>query len=152
MMAASAASLVAAVVAVAVVALAMVARRGLQRAAARREEVRRLARLAAEEAETAEREAYYYARQGAFARAAGVAEAPLWTAPEAASPRVQEEEEEPPAPPAAAAVGKGVCAVCRRPTSFRCKRCKGVKYWSVGSHPALISYAIHVDYVAALCN
>ncbi|KAL5205365.1 hypothetical protein ABZP36_033574 [Zizania latifolia] len=137
---ASASSLALAALAVAVVALAAVVRRALRRAAARREEVRRLARLAAVEAEIAEREAYYYSRgQGTFARAADVAETPLWTMPmpEVASPREEEEEEtagetmavrQTEAAAAAAAAGKGVCAVCRRPTTFRCKRCKGVKY------------------------
>lgn len=47
---------------------------------------------------------------------------------------------------AAAAAVKGVCVVCRRPTTFRCKRCKGVKYWSVTYHPPrVVSRAIHVE-------
>ncbi|BAT08510.1 Os09g0464400 [Oryza sativa Japonica Group] len=137
-MASAALSLAVAVVAVAVAAVVAVARGALRRAAARREEVRRLARLAAVEAEVAEREAYCYARGRG-----GVAGAPLWTVPEVASPREDEEEEEEeeaaavelemPAArqaeaAAAAAAVKGVCVVCRRPTTFRCKRCKGVKY------------------------
>jgi ubiquitin carboxyl-terminal hydrolase 36/42 len=137
------ASLAAVAVAVAVVALATAAWRWLQCAAERREEVRRLAWLASEEVEFAEREAYYYANHGSFGRAADVtAAAPLWTAPEVvASPRVEEEEEreaatEPLEPPARGK--KGSCAVCRRQTSFRCKRCKGVNYWSVRSLPCPI--------------
>ena len=137
------ASFVAVVVAVAVVALATVAWNWLRRAAERSEEVQRLAWLASEELHLAEREAYYYAHHGSFGRAAAVTEdSPhIWTAPEVASPpRVEEEEEEreaatdPSAPPAAGK--KGSCAVCRRPTSFRCKRCKGVKYWFVRSFPS----------------
>ncbi|KAL5201142.1 hypothetical protein ABZP36_035496 [Zizania latifolia] len=133
---ASAASLAVAAAAVAIVALVAVVRGALRRAAARSEEVRRLARLVAVEAEIAEREAYYYARgRGASARAADVAETPLWTMSEVSSPREEEEEEETAVETvavhqveAAAAAGKGVCAVCHRPTTFRCKRCKGVKY------------------------
>uniref|UniRef100_A0ACD5XSZ0 Uncharacterized protein n=1 Tax=Avena sativa TaxID=4498 RepID=A0ACD5XSZ0_AVESA len=118
------ASLVAVVVAVAVVALATVAWRWLRCAAERREEVQRLAWLASEEVESAEREAYYYAHHGSPSwRTADVP--PLWTAPEVASPRVQEEAD--PAVPAETSL-KGSCAVCRTQTSFRCKRCKGVKY------------------------
>jgi ubiquitin carboxyl-terminal hydrolase 36/42 len=139
-MASAALSLAGAVVAVAGAAVVAVARGALRRAAARREEVRRLARLAAVEAEVAEREAYCYARGRG-----GVAGAPLWTVPEVASPREDEEEEEAEAAAAAAAV-KGVCVVCRRPTTFRCKRCKGVKYWSVTYHPPrVVSRAIHVE-------
>ncbi|CAM0951751.1 unnamed protein product [Alopecurus aequalis] len=124
-------SIVAALVAVAAMALATVAWWWLRCAAERREEVRRLAWLASQEVDFAEREAYYYAHHGAFGRAAdGMTEAPLWTAPEVSSPRVEEEEREPATDPLApAAAGKkGSCAVCRKPTSFRCKRCKGVKY------------------------
>ena len=155
-MASAALSLAVAVVAVAVAAVVAVARGALRRAAARREEVRRLARLAAVEAEVAEREAYCYARGRG-----GVAGAPLWTVPEVASPREDEEEEEEeeaaavelemPAArqaeaAAAAAAVKEVCVVCRRPTTFRCKRCKGVKYWSVTYHPPrVVSRAIHVE-------
>ncbi|KAG8057043.1 hypothetical protein GUJ93_ZPchr0002g23699 [Zizania palustris] len=135
---ASAASIAVAAAAVAVVALVVVVRGALRRAAARREEVRHLARFVAVEAEIAEREAYSYARgRVAFARAADVTETPLWTTmPAVSSPREEEEEEEETAVEtvavhqveAAAPAGKGVCAVCHRPTTFRCKRCKGVKY------------------------
>ena len=141
---------VALVVAVALMALGMAASAWLQRAEARREEVRRLAWQAAEEVEIAEREeAYGYGQYGGvFVRASDVPEAPpLWAAPEA-RPAPNEAEDEvavvapapapAPAPAAAAAAaaasppaGKGVCAMCARPTTLRCKRCKSVKYWSV---------------------
>ncbi|CAN6217980.1 unnamed protein product [Urochloa humidicola] len=129
---------VALAVAVALVALGMAATGWMQRAEARREEVRRLAWQAAEEVEVAEREeAYCYGQQyGAeFVRASDVPEAPsLWAAPppEVAPPTLNEAEDESAAATAAAAVsspaGKGVCEMCARPTTLRCKRCKSVKY------------------------
>ncbi|PAN12845.1 hypothetical protein PAHAL_2G294600 [Panicum hallii] len=128
---------VALVVAVALMALGMAASGWLQRAEARREEVRRLAWQAAEEVEIAEREeAYCYGQYGGvFVRASDVPEAPpLWAAPEAApAPKEAEDEVAVPAAAAAAAAasppaGKGVCAMCARPTTFRCKRCKSVNY------------------------
>ncbi|XP_051188165.1 ubiquitin carboxyl-terminal hydrolase 17 isoform X3 [Lolium perenne] len=137
------ASFVAALVAVAVVALATAAWRWLQCEGDRRdelEEASRLAWLASEELQYAEPEPYDYANHGPFWRAADMADAPLWTAPEApAPPRVQVQEQQHqeaaatdplvPDPTVPAATGKkGSCAVCRRQTSFRCKRCKGVNY------------------------
>ncbi|KAM0910604.1 hypothetical protein ACQ4PT_014048 [Festuca glaucescens] len=144
------ASLVAALVAVAVVALATAAWRWLQCEADRRdelEEASRLAWLASEDLQYAEPEPYDYANHGPFWRAADMADATLWTPPEAPPPpplRVQVQEQQhqeaaatDPLVPAAAtdpmmvpaSTGKkGSCAVCRRPTSFRCKRCKGVNY------------------------
>lgn len=115
------------VVLVVVPGLALLVRSRWRRAAARREEVWRLARLAAEESELAEREsvlAYYSEMFPAVVHAAEVPEAPVW----GPSPVVaQEDAAEPqPQPPAGA---KGVCAVCFRPTTFRCKQCKAVKYW-----------------------
>ncbi|PNT64745.1 hypothetical protein BRADI_4g32500v3 [Brachypodium distachyon] len=149
---ASLASLVAGVVALAVVTLATVVRHRGRRAAARREEdVRWLASIAAREFEIAEWQAYYYsAHHGASGRADDVAEAPwYWTAPEVASPWIEQEQQavaEPmipaaaePMTPAAAepmtpeAAGKawGLCARCRRMTTRRCARCKIVKYCSM---------------------
>ncbi|XP_062193160.1 ubiquitin carboxyl-terminal hydrolase 17-like [Phragmites australis] len=121
-------SVLAAVAVVVLVALA--AHEWLRRAEARREEVRRLAWLAAEEVEIAEREeAHYYGQYGGFVRAPDLAEAPLlWAAPAVAPAREEVEEAAAASPPAAAAVGKGCCAVCGRPTTFRCKLCKSVKY------------------------
>ncbi|CAN6167250.1 unnamed protein product [Urochloa humidicola] len=128
---------VALAVAIALVALGMAATGWMQRAEARREEVRRLAWQAAEEVEVAEREeAYCYGQQyGAeFVRASDVPEAPpLWAAqpPEVAPPTPNEAEDESataPAPAASSPVGKGVCEMCARPTTLRCKRCKSVKY------------------------
>jgi ubiquitin carboxyl-terminal hydrolase 36/42 len=148
------ASLAAVAVAVAVVALATAAWRWLQCAAERREEVRRLAWLASEEVEFAEREAYYYANHGSFGRAAdGTAAAPpLWTAaPEVASPRVEEEAAtEPLEPPARGK--KGSCAVCRRQTSFRCKRCKGVNYWSVRCLPYPILLLFRLQFMPIIIS
>ncbi|XP_062199646.1 ubiquitin carboxyl-terminal hydrolase 16-like [Phragmites australis] len=129
-------SVLAAAVAAVLVVLAVVAHGWLRRAEARREEVQRLAWHAAEEVEVAEREeAYYYGQYGGFVMASDLAEAPpLWTALEVAPAReeVEAAREEVEAarasPPVAAAMGKGACAVCGRPTTFRCKRCKAVKY------------------------
>nr|CAB3453635.1 unnamed protein product [Digitaria exilis] len=122
---------VALLVAVALMALGMAASGWLQRAEARREEVRRLAWQAAEEVEIAEREeAYCYGQYGgAFVPAPDVPEAPqLWTAPEV-PPSPKAPEDDVAAPPAASPpAGKGVCAMCARPTTLRCKRCKSVKY------------------------
>ncbi|XP_073356520.1 ubiquitin carboxyl-terminal hydrolase 17-like isoform X6 [Aegilops tauschii subsp. strangulata] len=47
-----------------------------------------------------------------------------------ASPRLEQEATTEPTL-AAAAGKKGPCAVCRTPTTFRCKRCKSVKYCAV---------------------
>ncbi|RCV31529.1 hypothetical protein SETIT_6G185200v2 [Setaria italica] len=127
----AAAAVVLALVALVVVpALALLVRSRWRRAAARRDEVRRLARLAAEESELAEREsvlAYYSELFPAVVHAAEVPEAPVWGPPPAAVAPAQEDVEAQPQPPAGA---KGVCAVCFRPTTFRCKQCKAVKYCS----------------------
>ena len=129
----SAAALALALVALVVVpAVALLVRARWRRAAARREEVRRLARLAAEEAELAEREsvlAYYSELFPGVVHAAAVPVAPEWGPPPVAvaavpGPAAQEEFEA--QPPVGA---KGVCAVCFKPTTFRCKQCKAVKYW-----------------------
>ncbi|OEL22943.1 hypothetical protein BAE44_0016039, partial [Dichanthelium oligosanthes] len=122
---------VALVVAIALMALGMAVNGWLQRAEARREEVRRLAWQAAEEVEIAEREeAYCYAQYGgAFVRAPDVPEAPpapLWTAPPEVAPSPKEAEDEV-AVAASPPPGKA-CAMCARPTTLRCKRCKSVKY------------------------
>ncbi|KAK3133561.1 hypothetical protein QOZ80_6AG0538070 [Eleusine coracana subsp. coracana] len=118
-------SSVLALVAAVVLVLAAAVHGWLRRAEARREEVRRLAWHAAEEAEVAERaDAYRYGQYGGFVVASDIAEAPLlWTAPPVAPP-----VEAPPPPPAPLATGKGVCAMCGRQTTFRCKRCKSIKY------------------------
>ncbi|CAL5063980.1 unnamed protein product [Urochloa decumbens] len=120
---------VALLVAVALMALGMAATGWLQRAEARRAEVRRLAWQAAEEVEVAEREeAYCYGQYGAeFVRASDVPEAPVLWAP----PPPNEAEDEAAAAVATASsspAGKGVCEMCGRPTTLRCKRCKSVKY------------------------
>ncbi|VAI33232.1 unnamed protein product [Triticum turgidum subsp. durum] len=47
-----------------------------------------------------------------------------------AAPRLEQEAATEPTL-AAAAGKKGPCVVCRKPTTFRCKRCKGVKYCAV---------------------
>ena len=110
--------------------LLLLGRRRLRRDAERRDEVRRLARLAAEESELAEREsvrAYYSELFPTVVHAAEVPEAPMWAPRPVVVPAHEEVVEAPaPAPPPAAA---GVCAVCFRPTTFRCKQCKAVKYW-----------------------
>jgi ubiquitin carboxyl-terminal hydrolase 36/42 len=113
--------------------MAFLLSRRISQAAARREEVRRLARLAAEESELAEREAvraYYSELFPGVVHAGEVPEAPMW-APQPVVPPAYQEEEVAPAPvhPPAAAAAAGVCAVCFRPTTFRCKQCKAVKYW-----------------------
>ncbi|TVU05509.1 hypothetical protein EJB05_48675 [Eragrostis curvula] len=117
-------------------ALALLAQSRWRRAAARREEVRRLARMAAEESELAEREsvlAYYSELFPSVVHAAEVPEAPVWgPTPEAAavqSPGREEVELQQPQGQHPAGY-KGVCAVCFRPTTFRCKQCKAVKYCS----------------------
>jgi ubiquitin carboxyl-terminal hydrolase 36/42 len=108
------------------------ARSRWRRAAARREEVRRLAQMAAEESELAEREsvlAYYSELFPSVVHAVEVPEAPAWSQTPsvvAPSPAQEDVESQQPQPPAGA---KGVCAVCFRPTTFRCKQCKAVKYW-----------------------
>ncbi|KAF8654384.1 hypothetical protein HU200_061565 [Digitaria exilis] len=107
-----------------------VARSWWRRAAARREEVRRLARLASEESELAEREsvlAYYSEMFPAVVHAVEVPEAPVWGPSPVVAPAQEDAAEAQPQPPAGA---KGVCAVCFRPTTFRCKQCKAVKYCS----------------------
>ncbi|CAN6204716.1 unnamed protein product [Urochloa humidicola] len=123
---------VALAVAVALMALGMAATGWLQRAEARRAEVRRLAWQAAEEVEVAEREeAYCYGQYGAeFVRASDVPEAPpLWAAPPEVAPTPNEAEDEAAAAATASSpAGKGVCEMCARPTTLRCKRCKSVKY------------------------
>jgi ubiquitin carboxyl-terminal hydrolase 36/42 len=126
-------SVLAIMAAVTLVALAAAAHGWLRRAEARREEVRRLAWHAAEEAEVAERaESYCYGQYGGFLMASDLSEAPLlWTAPPVAP---AEALPSPPAPPAAR---KRVCAMCGRQTTLRCKRCKSVNYWSVSSRPSL---------------
>ncbi|WVZ92464.1 hypothetical protein U9M48_038527 [Paspalum notatum var. saurae] len=134
----SAAAALALLALVVVPALALLAASRWRRAAARREEVRRLARLAAEEAELAEREAalaYYSELFPGVVQAAEVPEAPpQWGPPPpvavaAPGPAREEQFEQltQPQPPVGA---KGVCAVCFRPTTFRCKQCKAVKYCS----------------------
>ncbi|ONM03743.1 Ubiquitin carboxyl-terminal hydrolase 17 [Zea mays] len=127
--AAAAAALVLALVALVVVpAVALLVRGRWRRAAARREEVRRLARLAAEESELAEREsalAYYSELFPGVVHAAG---APEWGPPPVAVPVPAQEEFD--AQPQPSVGAKGVCAVCFRPTTFRCKQCKAVKYCS----------------------
>jgi len=127
----SAAAVVLAVMALVVApGLALLARSRWRRAAARREEVWRLARLAAEESELAEREAvraYYSELFPGVVHAAEVPEAPVWGPTPVVAPAQEDVEPQPqPQPPAGA---KGVCAVCFRPTTFRCKQCKAVKYW-----------------------
>ncbi|CAO2188605.1 unnamed protein product [Urochloa humidicola] len=112
--------------------LLLLVRSRWRRAAARREEVRRLARLAAEESELAEREsvlAYYSELFPSVVHAAEVPEAPLWAPTPAVVPAQEDGVEAQPhtQPPAGA---KGVCVVCFRPTTFRCKQCKAVKYCS----------------------
>ncbi|RLN04786.1 ubiquitin carboxyl-terminal hydrolase 16-like [Panicum miliaceum] len=128
----SAAAVVLALVALVVVpGLALLARSRWRRAAARREDARRLARLAAEESELAEREsvlAYYSELFPGVVHAAEVPEAPVWGPTPVAAPAQEDVEAQPqPQPPAGA---RGVCAVCFRPTTFRCKQCKAVKYCS----------------------
>lgn len=116
-------------------ALALLVRGRWLRAALRREEVRRLARLAADESELAEREsvlAYYSELFPAVVHAAEVPEAPAWdppTAPVAAAPGPAQEGFDARTQPQPPVGSKGVCAVCFRPTTFRCKQCKAVKYW-----------------------
>jgi ubiquitin carboxyl-terminal hydrolase 36/42 len=129
----SSAALALALVALVVVpAVALLVRARWRRAAARREEVRRLARLAAEEAALAEREsvlAYYSELFPGVVHAAEVPVAPEWGPPPVVAvpgPAAQEEFDAQPQPPVGA---KGVCAVCFKPTTFRCKQCKAVKYW-----------------------
>ncbi|ONM55554.1 ubiquitin carboxyl-terminal hydrolase 17 isoform X1 [Zea mays] len=124
---------VALVAALALVALGALATRWLQRMEARNEEVRRLALLAAAEEETiAREEAYYYGQYGGFVRSSDLPEAPsLWAAQEV--PPAPKEVMAEAAAAAAATVasptaGKGVCAMCSKPTTLRCKRCKSVKY------------------------
>ncbi|KAK3121977.1 hypothetical protein QOZ80_8BG0663500 [Eleusine coracana subsp. coracana] len=118
-------------VAVLALALGMLVRGRWRRATARREEVRRLAQMAAEESELAEREAvlaYYSELFPGVVHAAEVPEAPVWgpTPSAEAAPSPAHEELEAQVPAGA----KGVCAVCFRPTTFRCKQCKAVKYCS----------------------
>uniref|UniRef100_A0A1D1Y437 ubiquitinyl hydrolase 1 n=1 Tax=Anthurium amnicola TaxID=1678845 RepID=A0A1D1Y437_9ARAE len=86
--------------------LALLARRKWRLAAARREEVRRLVLLAAEEAARAEIEATYEYRN----------RLDYEYSPPSAAP-----------PPSTA---KPVCAVCHTPTTNRCSRCKAVRYCS----------------------
>ncbi|KAL6644646.1 hypothetical protein ACP70R_016254 [Stipagrostis hirtigluma subsp. patula] len=125
---------------VVVPALALLVRSRWRRAAARREEVRRLARLAAEESERAEREsvlAFYSELFPGVVQAVEVPEAPMWAPPSvvASGPGPAQVEvgdvgahtQPQPQPPGGA---KGVCAVCFRPTTYRCKQCKAVKYCS----------------------
>lgn len=133
---------VALVAALALVALGALATRWLQRMEARNDEVRRLALLAAAEEETiAREEAYYYGQYGGFVRSSDLPEAPsLWAAQEVppAPKEVMAEAAAAAATVASPTAGKGVCAMCSKPTTLRCKRCKSVKYWSVSSRPALV--------------
>lgn len=89
-------------------ALALVIRRKWRLAAASREEVKRLVILAAQEAVNAEIEAVNEYRT-----------------------RV-EYETSPASAVAPGPKGKPMCAVCYKPTTTRCSRCKAVKYWLVG--------------------
>ncbi|OEL24021.1 Ubiquitin carboxyl-terminal hydrolase 17 [Dichanthelium oligosanthes] len=130
----AAVAVVLALVALAVVpGLVLLARSRWRRAAARREEVRRLARLAAEESELAEREsvlAYYSELFPSVVHAAEVPEAPAWGAPPPVVVAPAREDVEAQPQPQLPERAKGVCAVCFRPTTFRCKQCKAVKYCS----------------------
>jgi ubiquitin carboxyl-terminal hydrolase 36/42 len=170
---------VALVAALAFVALGALATRWLQRMEARNEEVRRLALLAAAEEETIEKEqAYHYGQYGGFVRASDLPSlwtaqevapaAPLWTgqaqevAPAAplwtgqaqeVAPAPKEVEAEAAAVAASTPAEKRVCAMCSKPTTLRCKRCKSVKYWSVSSRPALVSsssFFFHGIFVSSL--
>jgi ubiquitin carboxyl-terminal hydrolase 36/42 len=115
-------------------ALTLLVRGRWRRAAARREEVLRLAQMAAEEAELAEREsvvAYYSELFPGVVHAAELPEAPVWgPAPSVVAPSLAQEDADAQHPLSQPPAGtKGVCAVCFRPTTFRCKQCKAVKYW-----------------------
>ncbi|KAL5223267.1 hypothetical protein ABZP36_027980 [Zizania latifolia] len=127
----SAAAAVAAVMVAVALGLVVLVRRRLRRAAARRDEVRRLARLAQEESELAEREsvlAYYSELFPGVVHAAEMEEESVWSPVGVPAKAEAEAEATPqPQPPTGA---KGVCAVCFRPTTFRCKQCKAVKYCS----------------------
>uniref|UniRef100_A0A0D9X8Y3 ubiquitinyl hydrolase 1 n=1 Tax=Leersia perrieri TaxID=77586 RepID=A0A0D9X8Y3_9ORYZ len=134
---ASVAAAAAAVVIAVVVALVVVGRRRIRRAEARREEVRRLTRLAQEESELAEMEsvrAYYSEFFPGVVHAAEMVDEAAWIPPPPQPPTVVPaqveagiEAEARPQPQPQPAVGvKGVCAVCFRPTTFRCKQCKAV--------------------------
>uniref|UniRef100_A0A0D3H1D6 ubiquitinyl hydrolase 1 n=1 Tax=Oryza barthii TaxID=65489 RepID=A0A0D3H1D6_9ORYZ len=133
----SASAVVVAVVIAVVVVVWVVVRRKVRRAAARREEVLRLTRLAQEESEMAEVEcarAYYSELFPSVVHATEMVDEAAWGAPPAVVPAQAEAEAEmearaqpQPQPPVGA---KGVCAVCFRPTTFRCKQCKAVKYCS----------------------
>lgn len=118
-----------AVAVVVVTAILFSARRRWRMAVARREEVRRLAWLAAEEARRAEAEAAALA----------------YVAPPLASPKVADDHGGassgqgkievvnwgmPPVP--AIPVLPPQCAVCQRHTKTRCSRCKAVRYWYAG--------------------
>lgn len=116
-------------VAVAVVAAAVIwflGRRKWRMAVARRQEVRRLAWLAAEEAARAEAEAAALA---------------YMVPPFAPSPAVDDDGADAgreiragdwAMPPPPAQVLPPQCAVCYRHTTTRCSRCKAVRYWYVG--------------------
>jgi len=154
---------VALVAALAFVVLGALATRWLQRMEERNEEVRRLALLAAAEVEAIEKEAaaYHYGQYGGFVRASDlpevpslwttaqeVAAAPLWTtqAQEVAPVLAPKEVEAEAAVAASATAGKRVCAMCSKPTTLRCKRCKSAKYWSVSSRPALVSSFFFMEF------
>ena len=73
--------------------------------------------------------AYYSELFPGVVHAAEVPVAPEWgppPVPVAAVPGPAAQEEFEAQPPVGA---KGVCAVCFKPTTFRCKQCKAVKYW-----------------------
>ncbi|KAJ4735717.1 Ubiquitin carboxyl-terminal hydrolase 17 [Rhynchospora pubera] len=117
--------------------LAFVVRRRWRNAAARAEEVRRLALLAAAEAERAEMEAFREYTASIMRESGWVPQ------PQSSSSVVVDDDDDAPSPsmaqPAVYATvspspslmeKRPVCAVCFRETTTRCARCKAVRYCS----------------------
>lgn len=110
--------------------LAFVVRRRWRNAAARAEEVRRLAFLAAAEAEQAEMEAYREYSASIMRESGWVPQPPSVVYDDAPSPAMPQPvvyATVSPSPPVTEK--RPVCAVCFRDTTTRCARCKAVRYW-----------------------
>jgi ubiquitin carboxyl-terminal hydrolase 36/42 len=99
-------------------------------AAARAEEVKRLAYLAAAEAERAEMEALREYSASIMREAGWVPEPPPVVYDDEPSPAIPQPAVYSSVSPSRSVTEKrAVCAVCFRETTTRCAKCKAVRYW-----------------------
>jgi ubiquitin carboxyl-terminal hydrolase 36/42 len=106
------------------------ARRRWRNAAARAEEVKRLAYLAAAEAERAEMEAFREYSASIMREAGWVPQPPSAVYDDEPSVAMSQSAVYPSVSPSQPVTEKrAVCAVCFRETTTRCAKCKAVRYW-----------------------